>query len=476
MQHDNALTHEIKQQILKGGAFLVGREFMSLLLGLIGVFIITRIIGPVQYGSYAAAFGVYQYLVSLSQGGIGIYLVRVSDTSSERSFFVASTLLLIIALFLFALLQAGTGTISSWMNVAGFDILLRALLLSLPFQTLSVAATAKLERALDFKRIATVELASQLIYYTIALPMALAGFGVASLVTAWCVQQVATCILLHLAAGYIPRLIWDAQIASDIGRYSIGFCISAWTWQLRTLINPFIVGHFMDARAVGYVGLSIRIVEMLTVAKMIVWRLSVAALARIQNNKKALLTAINYGAQLQTLAIAPPLLAFAWFGGWLIPLLFGSQWTPVVELFPFIALSYLINAQFSMHAAALYVLHRNLDVFLFNFSNVVLFAAASWLAIPKFGILGYGWGEVVAFISYLLLHRSISRLLGSPNYRVVAIWCVGTTLGLYWRHLGLWAIGAPFVALLWPSSLMRLRWFWAAFWGREHLLDPETKP
>ena len=63
---------------------------------------------------------------------------------------------------------------------------------------------------------------------------------------------------------------WNKEIAFDIGRYSIGFCISAWTWQLRSLINPFIVGHFMDARAVAYVGLCVRIVEMLTLTKTVV--------------------------------------------------------------------------------------------------------------------------------------------------------------------------------------------------------------
>ena len=292
-----------------------------------------------------------------------------------------------------------------------------------------------------------------LIYYAIAVPMALAVFGVWSLVSAWCLQQVITCGILHVTAGYFPKLALDKKTALEIARYSIGFSVAAWTWQLRSLINPLIVGHFMDAGAVGYVGLCVRIVEMLKVAKRIVWRLSVAALAKIQNDPGKLVGAIGYGTEPQTLAMAPLLLAFGWFGGWIIPLVFGSQWTPVMGLFPFIALSYLINAQFSVHASTLYVLHRNLDVFLFNLCNVVLFASASWLAIPKLGILGYGWGEIVAFASYLLLHLSISMRLGSPTYRIVAIWCAGVTLGLFWKYLGLWAIGALFIALLWPNSL-----------------------
>ena len=102
-------------------------------------------------------------------------------------------------------MQAATGLISSWVNVPGFDRLLRVLLLALPFQALSTVATAKLERALDFRRIAIVEFTSQLIYYAIAVPMALMGFDVWSLVAGWCVQQVLTCLILHVAAGYVPK-------------------------------------------------------------------------------------------------------------------------------------------------------------------------------------------------------------------------------------------------------------------------------
>jgi O-antigen/teichoic acid export membrane protein len=465
-QDKRASRGGLRHLVLTGGAFLVGREFLSVLLSLIGVLVITRIIGPSAYGSYAAALAVNQYLVSLCQGGIGVYLIRGQDVT-ERQFHVASSLLLSVALVVFAIAQVSVPVISSWLNLAGFDFLLRTLLLSLPIQVLSTAANAKIERALDFRRIAMIELSGQLIYYAIAVPMALAGFGVWSLVSGWCIQQAVICALLHMASSYVPKPAWDTQIASDLARHSIGFSVGVWTWQLRSLINPLVVGHFLDARAVGYVSLTIRLVEMLTLAKAVVWRLSVAAFAKMQLEPKRLLSAVNYGMQLQTLAIAPPLLGFAWFGGWIIPLVFGPQWEPVIALFPFIALGYLVNAQFSMHSSALYVLHRNLDVFLFNLANLVIVALVSWIAVPKLGIFGYGWGEIAGFASYFLLHYFITNRLDSPDYRLVAIWCAGASVGLFWRYLGVWTICAPFVALLWPRSLRRLRWFWETLTSRE---------
>ena len=441
------------------------------MLSLIGVLVITRIIGPSGYGSYAAALALNQYLVLLCQGGIGVYLVRTQEPATERQFNVAITLLGTAALVVFAVAQSVVPVISLWFNLPDFDNLLRALLVSLPFQVLSTAATARLERALDFRRIAMIELSSQLIYYAVALPLALAGFSVWSLVCGWCIQQVAAFVLLHVSSSYVPKPAWDRRIAASMARYSISFSAGAWTWQLRNLINPLIVGHFMDARAVGYVSLTIRIVEMLTLVKSIAWRLSVAAFAKIQHEPKRLLNAVNYGMQLQALATIPPLLGFAWFGGWIIPLVFGQQWDPIMGLFPFVALSYLVNAQFNMHSSALLVLHRNFDVFVSSFANVIILAATAWVAVPLFGISGYGWGEIAAILSYYALHYSLSKCLGSPDYRLPLIWCAGATIGLFWAYLGVWAICAPFVALLWPSSVRQLYLIWQNITKREHLVD-----
>ena len=59
------------------------------------------------------------------------------------------------------------------------------------------------------------------------------------------------------------------------------------------------------------------------------------------------------GMQLQTLALAPVLLGFSWVGGLFLPQLLGDRWAPILDVFPFIAVSYLTNALFNMHSSVL---------------------------------------------------------------------------------------------------------------------------
>jgi PST family polysaccharide transporter len=167
--------------------------------------------------------------------------------------------------------------------------------------------------------------------------------------------------------------------------------------------------------------------------------------------------------RLQTLALGPVLIGFSWFGGLLLALVFGRRWEPVMLIYPYLALSYLTNAQFNIHSSILYVLHRNWAVSWFHVVHIVLFAGAAWVLVGRFGLVGYGYAEAVALLSYPVIHRSVRLAVGSPDYRISALWWAGIAIGLFWRQLGSWDLAVPAIALLCPPSLRQLRLYFQMF-------------
>src|SRR5689334_20930932 len=95
----------LRGKVLQGGALMMGRQLMTMCLSLVGLLMITRIIGPAAYGSYVAAVGIYLYAQNLGQAGIGVYLVRAAEEVDERTCRVATTLLLASAVALVTLLE-----------------------------------------------------------------------------------------------------------------------------------------------------------------------------------------------------------------------------------------------------------------------------------------------------------------------------------------------------------------------------------
>ena len=68
-------------------------------VSLVGVLLLTRLIGPGNYGVFAAAMGVYLYLFNLSQWGVAVYLIRGNPESDDIGpYQQAFTLLLCLGL------------------------------------------------------------------------------------------------------------------------------------------------------------------------------------------------------------------------------------------------------------------------------------------------------------------------------------------------------------------------------------------
>jgi PST family polysaccharide transporter len=358
------------------------------------------------------------------------------------------------------------GWIEAWVAVPSIVPVMRLMLVAVAFQLLAVPATARLERALNYGSVAWAEIFGTVAFYAVAIPLALTGYGVLSLAAGWVCQQVLTCILAHVWARQWPIFRWSSAEAGQIMRYSFTFSVATWIWQLRMLVNPLIVGHFLGAAAVGIIGMTSGLLDMLGIFKTISWRLSIVAFGRIQSNRDKLRDAVNQGMQLQILAVGSVMLGFAWLGQFVIPILFGPRWLPVMTIYPYLALGYVVNAQFNMQASALSVLGRNGAITIFNLVHVVIFATAATIFIPYAGMLGYGWAEVAALASYVVLHALTVRTIGRLSYRVAAIWLAGVAIGLFWRQTTPLAIAAPFVALLAPPSIAQLRLFYSMIWSR----------
>jgi len=442
----------LRRQILRGGMMLTARQAVGMVLSLGGALLLTRAIGPEQYGLYAAALGVLTYLQVFSQWGVSVYLIRREAAPSEEVYHQATTLLLGIGGAVTLVALAALSLLSSWMRIPHFSDIALPLFLGLPLILSGQVPMARLERDLQYQRVAVIELGAQVIYYGVALPLAFRGAGAWAAVAGWWAQQAVAVTLTFVSAHYRPRLRWDRSQVREMVHYGLGFSASTWVWQLRSLVNPLVVGRYGGAASVGYVALAIRIVEVLSFVKTATWRLSIAALARIRDDRARLARSVAEGMKLQALAVGPPLLAFGLVASVVIPRFFGPRWSAVPTIYPFIALSYLANSLFNLHSSALYVLRRNWDVTLFHSAHVVLFAGSALLLVPRLGLRGYGVAEVVALASYLAIQRLLVRQIGRIDCLVPLAWGMALGLALFAAPDRWWALGGLAAVVLWPAA------------------------
>ncbi len=454
------MQRELRNQVLRGGAFLVLRQGFGVLLSLVGMALLFRAITPAEYGLYATVLGLYTYLYGLSQLGIGVYLVRREGDVDMLDFQQAIGLLSIVGAVVGLFAIAFIPSLEKWLALEGFAPVALSLFAGLPLTLLTVPLSAYLERKLEYGKVALVELGGQFIYYLVALPLAYKNLGVWAPVIGWWSQQIFTFWGLKRVAPIPLRPFWELARVKDMLSYGLSFSFSMWIWQLRSLVNPLIVGKYLGAEAVGYVNLTVRIVESLTFAKAAVWRVSIAAFAKVQHQKEKLAKAVVEASDLQVLAVGFPLLGFALVAPWLVPKLFGPSWTPAASLLPFVAVGYLVNAAFNMHSSVLYVLRHNWDVTVFHFVHVGVFALFAWLGVNRLGLLGYGCAELAALLSYALIYVSAVRGVGTLDQRITWLWVFSVGLALFWPLLGFGALLPLLGLFLIPSSRGRMWDLW----------------
>jgi len=451
------MSHEprLRRAAVRGGVYLVARQIVSILLKLVGVMLITRVLGPANYGAYVSGSNIYSYALAIGSAGVGVYLLRHEGEIPEMSYGTAYSILMMMGLALLVSIEIGVGVLAKWTGVEGFEPVMKIIALGLPVQLLSMPASVRLERRLDYRSVAMVEIVGQVAFYVLAVPLVMLRFGPSSLAAAWVLQEIVTCLAAHVLTKTYPHFSFDRATARGVMRYAADFSVANWIWQLRILVNPLIVGPALGAKAVGIVGMTIGLLTMLSVISAIAWRLSVAILTKFRSDIERLRKAVTEGMELQVLAVGAILLAFGWTGHFIVSRLFGPQWIGVMDIYPYIALSYLTIATFNIHSATLAVVDRNRGLAIYHIISVAIFAGVAFVAVPKFGILGYGYAELATIPAYLVMHIVLAQAIGSPDYRLAALWWFGAAVGLFWQF-GIWAIAVPFLVLSLPISARKL--------------------
>ncbi len=456
----------LRETVLHGGMYLVARHIAGLALGIFGAVVITRLIGPHNFGLYSGALVIIMFLGNVGRLGVDVYLVRHKEDPDPRMYDQAFSVVLVSGIFLALIAFLASPWLGRLIDPR-FLPPLWALLPTIPFAMLVVPAQATLERNLDYRSISFLDLAGQTSYYIVAPTLAFLGFGYWAQVIGYWTWQVVFVVATYRVSGYRPHLVWSQSLLREMLGYGVGYSSTQWILQARNVVPTVVVGHYLGPTGVGYVALATQVAEMLAFVKNATWRVSIAALAKVQTDYARLRAAQEEAMLLQVLALGPLLGGFALVAPVAMPLVFGRQWDRALIIYPFIALGYLMAVVFNMHASILFVLRRNKEVALSYAVNVLLLFGVSLLLVPRLGLLGFGVGQVVALLGYVVVHVALARIMAF-SYRRVLPWLIGCIpplfavyVPLYWEPT-LWI---PLVIVaLWPGQRRQIAEYASYFW------------
>lgn len=405
----------LKSQVLRGGISLTISQLIVAALSLASVLVAARILGPSNYGIVTVTFGIFYFLIFVLKLGMHVYLVRKPDLieqeiSQIQAFYAALGLVICIVLWMLAPLAGW------WTRQPEVVTTFRWLLPAVWINMVSSASISMLEREVRFVEIGFIEAFSQSANYLLSIFLVFSGWGYMSLIFGTLVRF----IILGLG-GYFLRPVswtyrWQWKVIEPALRYGLTYSISDLLISLKNLRVSLLVSRFISVEAAGVVGISIRMVEQLSILRLILLRMSISVMAKLKDDPEKVRRVISKGMAYQALLNGAVCALFSVSSAWIIPLVFDERWLASAAIFPFIAVGALAIAIFDLHSSTLFAVGHNRDVALFNFLYVGVLWIVSSVLTPSLGIWGYGISEILALPVFFVLHRSVTKLYGTPNY------------------------------------------------------------
>lgn len=402
--------------------------------------LLARLLGPENFGLFALSLVVVAFTAYFADVGLAYGLIqRPSVTDRDVRFVFTWQVTLSGALT--AALVLGSDGLSHLVGDPRVGPVLAWLSLACLFGALGTTAEMLLRRAMDYRALNIASVSGYVIgFIGIGLPMALAGYGVASLVTAHVAQ---TLVKSLLQLGFRRHALRPLFVHADArGFFTFGLTALATNLQnwVLTNLDRLVVGR---AFGVGAAGLYSTMVNLILSPSMqladILHSVLYSASARVQNDLVQVGRAFKAAAGLVMLLLAPAFLSIAVVADTFVHALYGERWqggalvlAPIAAAMP----GYLLM---TLSVPALWVSGRihtefrqQLPVTAFWLAALALLAANAHLAALSWAVCGLFYLRAGVIVRAALARTSVhaNELLRTmlPGWAVTA-WVAAVAAG-----------------------------------------------
>ena len=296
-------------------------------LQLIAQVILARILGPQNYGLFGIGMVVYTFGNFFSSFGFGRQLLQKQIIKDEDIRFAFTWQVLMGALATLVIMVSSPW-IAAYFNEPRVLPVIQWLSVACLLNAATAPANNLLQRDLNFKKVAQIQFVAYGIgYFCLGIPLALAGFEVYALVSAWMVQTLIILVATYLARPHsIKPLFWfnDGLDAAHYG--GTVFVTNIVNWLLTNL-DRVLIGRLLNVHSVGFYTASYNLATMPNNLMLNgIQTIFLTTGARVSGDTSRL--ADNYQHVLSTIFVllVPFFVFLAAISPEIIALLYGSEW------------------------------------------------------------------------------------------------------------------------------------------------------
>ncbi len=431
----------MKSQVLAAIRWTALAQIASQAVSWVVTLVVIRLLAPSDYGLLAIATMFLGFLMMFADLGIAAALVQ-KDQISREEIRHAFGLVIAIHVGLAALLALAAPVIAAFFAEPSLRVVVPVLSLQLLVAAFGVIPEVLLQREMDFRRLAVVEMCTAVAGSLLTLLLALAGAGVWALVigalTTLGVKVVGTNVLV--GQWYRPAFSFAAGRA--LLASSAHAATSRIVWFIYNQADVFIAGKWLGSTTLGLYSVSMHLASLPNQRiSGLVNRVAFPAFSRIQGSAARVSSVVLLGVRTLSILAFPVFWGLASVAPELVHVLLGEQWHGAITPLQIVSLIMPLRLVGNFVPNAV----RGIGRFDVELASTVLSAT---VMISAF-LVGVNWG---------LIGLCLAWLAGSP---LVFFWNMGRyakALETPRSHFFMAMFPSSLAALLMALAVVAARW------------------
>ncbi len=368
--------------------------FAGKLIAFATMVVLARLLTPENFGLVAIGFLVLAITEALTEAGAGAAIVwRRGDLDVTAA--VALSLSLAAGAVMAVVVYLAAPLLAAFFKAPDASGVIRAFAFCILLSSPSAVFSGILQRRMEFGRRIIPEIAKAATKGVVGIPMALAGFGVWSLVYSHIASIAIGLVLALWLSGWRPRLSLDRAEIRAILPYAVQIAAIGLLGVAIRKLDVAIVGYRFQTEMLGYYTLAFSLVELVVLG--ICWSASQAlfpALSQSVDDVVRLRQVFARGLTVLLAVTLPVAVGMALVAEPFILSVFGQKWASAIPLMQILAFYALIYST-GFNLGDIYKATGQPQVLtLIGVFNLVL-AVPILLAGSWWGVAGIAGGQVV---------------------------------------------------------------------------------
>lgn len=369
--------------------------------------ILARLLLPEDFG----AIGMLAIFIAVSQvlidGGFGSALIQKKNPS-QTDYSTIFYWNILFSGFLYLILFIFAPYIGKFFSMPVLSGVLRGIGLTLIINSIFTLQKIRLQKRLEFKRIAISNLSSYIIGAACAIIMAYHGGGVWSLVAMQIIYGVVFILVLWLITKWTPSLCFSVKSLRELFGFG-GYILFANILQETCKnLQGIIIGRKFSATQMGYFSQAYKLDQITSYSiPQVIVQVMYPVYSSLQDDRERLNEIVAMNMRVITFLIFPIIGLLILIAEPLIVFLYGEKWLPSVPYFQVLCVGGFFVCLQNVNFYAVAAVGKSKQLFYWSFYKWGFLLCALIIGM-NFGMYGILWGMVLSNFNIFMVNSLLA--------------------------------------------------------------------